>query len=62
MVESTNIPETTLVVFDFGQLNIKVYGTEEEPLFKCSDILIHVLKYKKSNDANWFKTMDDELK
>ena len=46
MVESTNISERTLVVFDFNKLNIKIYGTEDEPLFRCSDILIHVLEYK----------------
>lgn len=63
MVESTNTTEeNTLIAFNFEQLNIKVYGTEEAPLFRCSDILIHVLNYKKSNDANWFRTMDDELK
>ena len=66
MVESTNntevTNETTLVAFNFGQLNIKVYGTEEDPLFKCSDIMIHVLKYKQTKDANWFRTIDEELK
>jgi len=43
-------------------MNIKVYGSEEEPIFKCSDVLIHILKYKQAKDASWFRNIDIELK
>ena len=30
----------------FGSKEIYIYGTLEEPLIKCSDLLIHILEYR----------------
>jgi hypothetical protein len=29
-------------------------------MIKCSDLLIHVLKYKKCHDANWYKDLTSD--
>jgi hypothetical protein len=31
-----------------------MYGTQTEPLFKCADIIVRLLKYKDSSKAKWF--------
>ena len=32
-----------------------MYGNFENPLFKCKDILIHLLGYKVSNECNFYR-------
>ena len=49
-------------MFKFGEKEFKILGTQDKPLIRCSDILIHLLEYRKSNDARWFRDMDQELK
>ena len=39
--------------FLFNSKQFNIYGTNEDPLFRCSDILIHLLGYSESN-KNWF--------
>ena len=46
---STSTVEENLLVKQFNGLNIAVYGTYEEPLFKASDIG-DLLEIKKIND------------
>jgi hypothetical protein len=29
-------------------------------MIKCSDLLIHILKYKKCRDANWYKDLTSD--
>lgn len=48
-----------LSVLNFGELNVTIYGTEQDPLIKCSDLLIHILGYKKCRDACWFKNISE---
>jgi len=41
---------------------VNVYGSIYEPLIKCSDLLIHVLGYRKSHDAHWFRNIRNNSK
>jgi len=45
---------TSLANLDFGEQSITIYGTQNDPLIKCSDLLIHVLGYKDCSKANWY--------
>ena len=43
-------------------MDITIYGTVDEPLIKCTDIIVKLLGYRDSLNANWFKKMrDDDL-
>lgn len=53
---------TSLANLDFGEQSITIYGTQNDPLIKCSDLLIHVLGYKDCKSANWFRKMADNPK
>ena len=53
---------SSLANLDFGEQSITIYGTQNDPLIKCSDILIHVLGYKQCKDAGWFRKMADNSK
>ena len=37
---------SSLANLDFKEQSITIYGTQNDPLIKCSDLLIHVLGYK----------------
>jgi hypothetical protein len=34
-----------------------MYGTQMDPLFKCDDILMHVLGYDRTTNCKWFRTV-----
>lgn len=57
--ENNNENETQLLVEQFKQFNIEIYGTFEEPLFKAKDIgeLLEIKKIRKTLD-----NLDDECK
>jgi prophage antirepressor-like protein len=40
--------------FLFNSTEFKVYGTHEEPLFKCSDVLVNLLGYRDSDANNFY--------
>ena len=40
--------------FLFNSNEFKVYGTNEEPLFKCTDVLVNLLGYKESDKSNFY--------
>jgi len=41
--------------FLFQGANVRIYGTNENPLFKCSDILIYILGYSESNKNRFYQ-------
>ena len=53
------INETSLIVKEFNGLNIQVYGTYEEPLFKAKDIG-ELLEIKNIRDS--IKNFNDKQK
>ncbi len=55
----TDIDESNLLVKQFGELNINIYGTYTDPLFKAKDIgdLLEIAKIRDS-----LKNLDDEDK
>ena len=44
-------------------MEIEVFGTIEEPLFKITDIMEKLLGYRKANSQRWFSDIlkDNEL-
>lgn len=48
---------TSLANLDFGEQSITIYGTQTDPLIKCTDIIVKILKYKDSSKAKWFSDM-----
>ncbi len=48
--------------FLFQGANVRIYGTNENPLFKCSDILINVLGYSDNNDNRFYRDNRDNPK
>jgi len=45
-----------------GEYNITLYGTIDDPLVRCKDLIVSLLGYKRTTDAKWFRNMTDELK
>lgn len=41
--------QISLANLDFCDKQITIYGTQSDPMIKCSDLLIHVLGYGKSH-------------
>ena len=52
---------TSLANLDFGEQSITIYGTQNDPLIKCSDLLIHVLGYKDCSKANWYPQLCQDI-
>ena len=40
-------------------MNITIYGTVDEPLIKCTDIIVKLLGYRDSSQSKWFANMKD---
>lgn len=41
------------------EMNITIYGTVDEPLIKCTDIIVKLLGYRDSSQSKWFANMKD---
>lgn len=52
---------SSLANLDFGEQSITIYGTQNDPLIKCSDLLIHVLGYKRETDCRVFRKLKENV-
>ena len=48
---------TSLANLDFGETQITIYGTQNDPLIKCTDLIKSILGYRDASQAKWFKDM-----
>jgi len=46
-----------LANLDFGEVQITIYGTQQEPLIKCTELIKNVLGYRDASQAKWFTDM-----
>jgi hypothetical protein len=40
-------------------MNVTIYGSVDEPLIKCTDIIVKLLGYRDSSKSKWFAKMKD---
>ena len=43
----------------FGTKHITIYGTQLEPMIKCSDLLVQVLGYKRNTDCRIWRKIEN---
>ena len=48
---------TSLANLDFGEQSITIYGTQNDPLITCSDLIKNVLGYTRVTDCKPFRKL-----
>lgn len=52
---------TSLANLDFGEQSITIYGTQNDPLIKCSDLIKNVLGYTRVTDCKPFRKLRKDV-